>query len=134
MILIFVLLVSIAGAQITYYLIHKKHVSTVRASAAPTLIFAVTVSFLPVPFVGALQAAFFGATFVGMTDKSRLGWKRVLIASLVFGLVFFFLIPLVKGVGGGLGAAAFLSSSCVYTLVKLIKRYIPFKSEISSRI
>lgn len=124
MILFCVLIASVLGAEITYHLIHKSHWPTVRASSAPTLIFAMLVGTLSIPFVGALQAAFFGATFVGMTDKSRLGWKRVLIASLIFGLLFTFLIPLAKGIGGGLGAAAFVSSAAVYALTKAARPWL----------
>jgi hypothetical protein len=122
MILSYVLLASMLGAQITYFLIHKRQMPTVRASSGPALIFSLLVGTLNVPFVGALQAAFFGATFVGMTDKSRLGWKRVFFASIIFGLIFTFLIPFAKGIGGGLGAAAFVSSAVSYVIGKVIKK------------
>lgn len=115
-----ILVVSVLGAEITYFLIHKYHQPTVRASSLSALLFALAVSALNISFGNALQAAFFGATFVGMTDKSRLGWKRVFVASLVFGLIFVFLIPLAKGIGGSLGTAAFVSSSVVYLLSKMI--------------
>jgi hypothetical protein len=124
MILCCVLLSAILGAQVTYFLIHKRHMPTVRASSGPALMFALLVGTLNIPFVGALQAAFFGATFVGMTDKSRLGWKRVFLASVIFGLIFTFLIPFAKGIGGGLGAAAFVSSAVVYTIGKIVKKLI----------
>jgi uncharacterized membrane protein len=114
MMLFSVLLIAILGAEITFYLIHKKHISTVRASSASTLIFAVSAVALQLPFGNVLPAAFFGATFVGMTDKSRLGAKRVFAASLIFGLIFTFLIPFAQGFGGGLGAAAFVSCSIVH--------------------
>ncbi|WP_413580910.1 hypothetical protein [Bdellovibrio sp. HCB288] len=117
-----VLLVSILGAQATYFLIHHKHWPTVRASAFPALLFVIFLRLSGVNWDGALQGAFFGATFVGMTDKSRLGWKRVLVASLVYGVIFTFLIPLARGVGGGLGAAAFASCSVVYILTNFAKK------------
>lgn len=121
MMLFEVLLLSILGAQGTYWLIHKKHVSTVRASSSLTLVFCI----LTLPFASAValpwQASFFGSTFVGMTDKSRMGWKRVLIASLVFGLIFYFLIPFVNGFGGGLGAAAFVSCALIHILGRFLK-------------
>lgn len=120
MMTISVLLVSILGAEITYHLIHKFHQPTVRASSLSALLFALAISAMNISFGGALQAAFFGATFVGMTDKSRLGWKRVFVASLIFGLIFVFLIPLAKGIGGSLGTAAFVSSSAVYLLGKVV--------------
>ncbi len=122
MMLLSILGVAILGAEITFFLIHKGHMSTVRASSGTSLIFALMIGATSIPFAGALQAAFFGATFVGMTDQSRLGWKRVFVASMIFGLIFVFLIPLAKGFGGGLGAAAFVSSSAVYFLSKAVEK------------
>ncbi|WP_413578044.1 hypothetical protein ACLVWU_05870 [Bdellovibrio sp. HCB290] len=122
MTLLGVLLVAAISSQITYYLIHHKHWPTVRASAFPTLVFVILLQISGINWDGTLQGAFFGATFVGMTDKSRLGWKRVLIASMVFGMIFTFLIPLARGIGGGLGAAAFASCSAVYFLTKIAKK------------
>lgn len=124
MTLLGVVLVSIISAQITYYLIHQRHWPTIRASAFPALVFAILLTLLDVNWGGALRAAFFGATFVGMTDKSRLGWRRVLIASVIFGFVFTFLIPLAKGIGGGLGAAAFAACSVVLALTNVAKKLV----------
>ena len=116
MMMISVILVSILGAQVTFHLTHKGRIPVVRASSASTLIFSLLIGLSNIPFVAVLQAAFFGATFVGMTDKARLGWKRVFVASLIFGVIFIFLIPLAQGIGGGLGAAAFVSSAAAYGL------------------
>ncbi|KYG65843.1 hypothetical protein AZI86_01860 [Bdellovibrio bacteriovorus] len=123
MTLLAVLLVSIFGAEITFWLIHKKRLSTVRASSLATLVFCLLTMSLASPLILTLQAGFFGATFVGMTDKSRMGWKRVFIASLVFGLIFYFLIPLANGIGGGLGAAAFVACSIIH----LLGQYLPWQ-------
>lgn len=117
-----ILVVSVVGAEVTFWLIHHKHLSTVRASSAATLIFCLLTMGITSPLIAPLQASFFGATFVGMTDKSRLGWKRVFLASLLFGLFFYFLIPLAHGIGGGLGAAAFVSCSLIHLLAKYIRR------------
>lgn len=124
MMLLSVLLVAALGAELTFYLIHKKHVSTVRASSGATLAFAIFALVVQIPFGNVLPAAFFGATFVGMTDKSRLGAKRVFVASMIFGLIYTFLIPLAQGFGGGLGAAAFVSISVVYAASKMITKVL----------
>jgi len=116
---IVVCLVAALGAEITFTLIHRFRFSTIRASTLSTLIFAGGIFLANFPDQRVLQAAFFGATFVGMTDKSRLGWKRVLIASQVFALCYIFLIPLAQGVGGGLGASAFLSCAIVLGISRL---------------
>ena len=117
-----IIISSVLGAELTYLAIHKFHLPTVRASSASTLIYALVIQLMHLPFGVSLQAAFFGATFVGMTDKSRLGWKRVLFASLVFAMIYIFLIPLAKGIGGSLGTAAFVSSSVSYLFGKAILR------------
>jgi ABC-type sugar transport system permease subunit len=121
MIHIVVLLASIAGAQITFYLIHKKRWSPVRASSGSSLALALLTSFLASPLIASMNAAFFGATFVGMTSEGRMGKKRVFLASLLFALIFTFVIPLLKGIGGGLGTAAFVSSCSVYFAEKIFR-------------
>lgn len=114
-----VCLVSALGAEITFAMIHRFRFSTIRASTLSTLVFAGLLFLANFPDQRVLQAAFFGATFVGMTDKSRLGWKRVLLASQVFALCYVFLIPFAQGVGGGLGASAFLSCAIVLGISRL---------------
>ncbi|MFM6927890.1 MAG: hypothetical protein ACKOX6_05460 [Bdellovibrio sp.] len=112
-------LVAAFGAEITFALIHRFRFSTIRASTLPTLFFAAGIYFANFPEQRVFQAAFFGATFVGMTDKSRLGWKRVLIASQIFAFCYIFLIPFAQGFGGGLGASAFLSCAIVLGMSRL---------------
>lgn len=112
-------LVAACGAEVTFALIHRFRFSTIRASTLSTLVFAGIIFIANFPDQRILQAAFFGATFVGMTDKSRLGWKRVLIASQIFALCYLFLIPFAQGIGGGLGASAFLSCAIVLGISRL---------------
>jgi hypothetical protein len=118
---------SILGAQICFYLIHDRRMSTVRASSGSTLAFAILIGLLPIPFITTLRAAFFGATFVGMSDRSRLGRRRVLLASFIFSVIFTLLVPLFKGFGGTLGTAAFISSSAAFLFHKLAKKFIPLE-------
>lgn len=115
-----VFLVAALGAETTFALIHRFRFSTIRASTISTLVFAGLVYLAQFPEPRVLQAAFFGATFVGMTDRSRMGWKRVLIASQIFALCYLFLVPFAQGVGGGLGAVAFLSCAIVYGLSRFV--------------
>ena len=117
-------LASIAGAQVTFHLIHNRRQSAVRASSGATLAFALFTMLLPFSYITSLQAAFFGATFVGMTSNHRMGRKRVLIASLLFAVIFICIIPSLKGLGGGLGTAAFVSSAFVYFAAKMIRRFV----------
>ena len=114
-----IILASILGAEVTFYLIHAKRVSAVRASSGSTLAFALLTMALPLPLAASVRAAFFGATFVGMTSNTRMGKKRVLAASLLFAAIYILLVPSLKGLGGGLGSAAFVASSAVYGIQKI---------------
>ncbi|AZZ38258.1 hypothetical protein CIK05_01790 [Bdellovibrio sp. qaytius] len=122
MINLLVTLVAVLGTQVTFYLIHEKHVSTVRASSGASLAFALVTLLIPVSFITTLQAAFLGSTFVGMTAKSRMGKKRVFCASLLFAMIFILVIPHFQGLGGGLGTAAFISSAIVHIISNMIKK------------
>ena len=124
---VLVMLASVLGAQSTFYLIHHKQFSTVRASSGSTLIFALVTSVFSFSFIPVLQASFFGATFVGMTSKSRMGRKRVLVASLAFALIFIFVLPSLKGLGGGLGTAAFVSTTGVYLVSQVWRKFLTAK-------
>ena len=114
------------GALLTYWLIHKKHVSPIRASSGPSLIVAV-LFWLQGPHLFPLSVIFFGATFVGMTDHARLGWKRVFLSSQLFVLIYNLIQSLFAGFGGGLGAAAFLSCCLVYEITKRAKKIFILK-------
>lgn len=110
------ILTSLLGAHLTYFLSHRGKMGPIRASALSTLFFLACTFLAPFAIIPRLQAAFFGATFVGMSDASRLSEKRVLFASAIFGVFFCFLSQFKGGIGGTLGAAAFASSVLAYAL------------------
>jgi hypothetical protein len=99
-------------------LIFNNNMGNVRATSLLTLIF-IGLTF---PFtyenMPALHAIFLGATFVGVTDPTRLSRKQLSIASFIFSLIFQFLIVYLKGFGGALGLAAFLSCLVTFWLGK----------------
>jgi small basic protein len=106
---------SLLGAHLTYWLTHKKkRMNAIRASSLLTLLFVAATVPVPYFFVPKLQAAFFGATFVGMSEPSRLCEKRVLVAGFVFSLIFCALLQFKVGLGGTLGASAFVACLLVH--------------------
>jgi hypothetical protein len=117
---VFILLTSLLSTHVTYLLSHRKKLGPVRASALSTLIFVALTAAIPYSLIPRLQAAFFGASFVGMSDSSRLCERKVLVASLVFSIIFCLLSYLRQGIGGTLGATAFLSCLVVYCLNLMI--------------
>ena len=114
MIYLYIFLSSFVGACSTFYLVHKKHFSTVRASSLSTIVFVFLTMFLNVDFVSRIQAAFFGATFIGMTSSNRFAYSGLFLASILFVCVYVLILPMFVGIGGGLGAAAFVASSFFY--------------------
>ncbi len=110
---------SAMGAWTTHRLAPVKGIGTVRASAIATLIFVIFSNgmgslLLIQEQLALLQACFFGASFIGMSDPEKLGEKQVLGASAVFSVLFIFALPYLKHLGGALGATALVSSLFVY--------------------
>lgn len=103
------LVVSLFGAVIPYWLVNKYNVSPVRASAIPSFIVAIPLQILPISgFIALVPVIFFGASFVGMSNKKVLGLGALFITSLLFGGVIHFILPLFNGYGGTLGTTACL--------------------------
>ncbi len=120
-----ILMSAVLGAWCTHRLALLESVGAVRASAAATLAFVFMSGHLAESIslqdqLSLLQASFFGASFIGMSDPKKLGEKQILLASLVFSLLFLFAFPYFRHLGGGLGATAFASSLIVYGFSKTL--------------
>jgi hypothetical protein len=115
------ILVSLLGTHATYWLTHRRGMNSVRAGSLSSLIFIALAQLSHWPFLLALQTAFFGSTFVAMSEPFRLSERRVLLAGVVFGLILFGLqqidfLHFHGGVGGTLGGTAFVACIGVYWL------------------
>lgn len=106
-----VIAVAIVGAVVTQWLAHGRRWGVLLASAAPTaLVIAVSLGVsrgITLPS-DALAAAWFGASFVGMTAPARLRGQRwmLLAAAAVFGVLLVLFEAHLSGLGGDLGATA----------------------------
>ncbi len=135
--LIAMLLTSMVAAHSTYWLTHSRKMGPVRAAGLSTLVFLGVSSLLSGGILSSLQTTFYGAAFVGMSEPSRLKERSVLAASILFALLFALLkkIEFVRfqgGVGGTLGATAFVSCLSVYWIQVLIARIIRYRAEYNS--
>jgi hypothetical protein len=115
------ILTSLLGTHATYWLTHRRRMSSVRAAGLTSLVFVLAAQASHWPFLLALQPAVFGSTFVAMSEPFRLAERRVLAAGLVFALILFGLqeidfLHFQGGMGGTLGGAAFVACLCVYWL------------------
>ena len=121
--LLFTLIVSLFGAVITYWLNNKKGFGPVKSSAISSFIIAVPFQILPISgFTALIPLAFFGASFIGMTNQKTLGWFSIISASILYGLAFHFIHPYFNGYGGALGTTACLSCLLVMLFQKTFNR------------
>lgn len=102
----------------TSWLIRKKNFLAVRASSLLTVFVVSTVMLFDLKFGNRIAPVVLGSSFVGMSESNRLGYRSLTSASIVFALVFFYLVPYNPGFGGALGLAAFCSCIFVYGVKK----------------
>lgn len=108
--LLFLVITSLFGTTITYWLNNKRGCGPIKASAIPTFIVAIPLQLIPVSgFIALVPVVFFGATFVGMSNDKTIGWVAVILSSVLYAIIFYFIYPYFNGYGGSLGATACLS-------------------------
>lgn len=105
---------------VTGYLIRKKEMPAVRASSLVTLIATSLVMMFDMKSGNRIAPVILGSTFVGMSEPHRLGYRSLAIASVVFALLFYFVVPFNPGFGGALGLAAFCSCILIYGMKTLL--------------
>lgn len=114
---IFLLYLSVAvvAAFGTHHLAQINKYGSVRSSSLLTLAFCLITYPISHEIIASLQAAFFGASFVGMALPTRLSKMQLFVASLTFSFIYVFLIHHLAGIGGALGFSAFVS--CLITQI-----------------
>ena len=121
--LLFIIITSLFGTIITYWLNNKKGFGPIKASSIPAFIVAVPLQLIPVSgFIELVSIVFFGATFVGMSNDKTMGWMAVIISSLLYAIIFHFIHSYFNGYGGALGATACLSCLIGVLLQKTFNR------------
>lgn len=116
---------AITCSYITSYLIRKKEMPAVRASSLVTLIATNFVMMFDMKSGNRIAPVILGSTFVGMSEPHRLGYRSLTIASIVFALIFYFIVPFNPGFGGALGLAAFCSCILIYGMKTILKKNAP---------
>lgn len=102
------ILISLLGAFLTFLLAKHDKIGAIRASAILSIIayfaFSATVANYEL-----YSTLFFGGTFIGMSAPKRFGIYTLCSASIMFSLLFYYFVPLIKSYGGALGLSAFIS-------------------------
>ena len=122
MITILFLLISVAGAFATYELNRK--LDPIRSACIVTLIGILLLNIICSYFSINTNPFFFclyGASFLGMSDDKKISRSNLFFAAIIFALVFIFIAPFLKGLGGTLGFLAFLSLLKVIVYKSTIK-------------
>ncbi|GAA0878240.1 hypothetical protein GCM10009119_12080 [Algoriphagus jejuensis] len=115
---------AVFSAISTYWLHTRFSLSPILASSAVTLIVALAVQPLNTSeWVQAIPYAAIGGSFIGMSTKKNIkGFESVLLAALIFGLIFIHSSKFFEGFGGALGTSACISVLTAISWRKLIKR------------
>ncbi|MEL0655902.1 hypothetical protein V6257_12765 [Pseudoalteromonas issachenkonii] len=111
-------LIALLGAFLTFYLAKHNRFDGIRASASLSIIAYLILSALNLN-PNLYSVVFFGGTFIGMSAPHRFGIYTVASSSVLFSILFEFLVPKLDGYGGALGISAFLSVCICHTCILL---------------
>ncbi|MBU2917666.1 hypothetical protein KO505_06790 [Psychrosphaera sp. F3M07] len=111
-------ILALLGAFSTFYLARHHRFDGISASAllsivAYLILYAVDMT----PDLYAI--VFFGGTFIGMSAPHRFGVYTISSASIIFSILFEYLVPVFDGYGGALGMSAFLSVCICHIFILL---------------
>lgn len=116
---------GVLAAVSTYWLHTRFHLNPVLASSVVTLLIALAVVpfgdstgwLKPIPYAG------IGGSFIGMSTKKNVkGFESVLLAAIIFGVIFTSSSSFFEGFGGALGTSACISVLTAISWRKFIKR------------
>lgn len=117
--------VAIVAAASTYWIHSRFRINPVLASSIVTLIVALSVLpfaensewLRPAPYAG------IGGSFIGMSIKTKVkGFLSVLLAAIIFGVIFTHSSKFFEGFGGALGTSACISVLTAISWRKFVRR------------
>ena len=120
---IFSFILAISSTLFTYQWAKSPKVSPTQSSAFVSLFLFLLLFFLnkivPLPYEE-LCALSFGASFIGMSSPTKATPLQLVIAAIIFSMMFHYLSPRYWGIGGALGFSAFVSLLPIH-IIRLIK-------------
>jgi len=133
---IFIIIISsLLGATLTFYVCQRFKLSAVKSSALLSLV--VGLFFYCFPdllnsfLTKNIPIVFFGTSFIGMvSSKIYVCYFQLLIAGILFSLIYSFKSDFFEGFGGALGALAFISLLITMVVFNLILRNTNIKEAI----
>ena len=118
------ILSAVLSAISTYWLHTRFSLNPIIASSAVTLAVALAMQpFNSSDWVEAIPYAAIGGSFIGMSTKKNIkGFESIILAGLIFGLIFIHSSQFFEGFGGALGTSACISALTAISWRKFIKR------------
>ncbi|TMO71297.1 hypothetical protein CWC16_11050 [Pseudoalteromonas sp. S3776] len=110
--------IALLGAFLTFFLAKHNRFDGIRASASLSIIAYLLLTALNLN-PDLYSVVFFGGTFIGMSAPHRFGIYTVTSSSILFSLLFEYLVPKLDGYGGALGVSAFLSICICHMFILL---------------
>jgi hypothetical protein len=130
-------LAAILGAMITYLLHNNFKISSVKASALPSLLIGLFFHLFPdllnAHLSQQIPIVFFGATFIGMVSKKMIQYPiYIVIGALLFSVLYLQSTKFFEGYGGALGTTACISTLVAISLHTVLKKFNPLKRSNNS--
>lgn len=123
-----IIIASIIASLLTYFLNARMKLGPVLASSIIGLIGSLLFLNIYYSLGPTLATVIFGSSFVGMTSRNKFSSEGfILLAGTLFGLIFIYNSTYFGGVGGRLGATAFVSVLVIDGLIFLIRKIYKIK-------
>jgi len=119
---VFLMIGSVLGVVVTFYLHNYFKISTILASALTSFVFALMLIYL-LPTYSEYCVVIFSASFIGMSSKDKLpNLFFVILSGVILGAIYYIFVLYFNGLGGKLGLMALISVMITTGLSKLFKK------------
>ncbi|WP_054851037.1 hypothetical protein [Olleya sp. ITB9] len=134
---IIIIVTSMIGAILTFYISESLNQGAVRASSLLALLvglfFYVFPDVLNVYLTKSIPVVFIGATFIGMASpKGHNNYLLLAVAGVLFSLVYINKSRFFNGYGGALGTLAFITLLSTLALNHIFSRHSPVLKHLQS--
>lgn len=119
---------ALISTLLTYTLINKYRVCSIKASSGTTLILCLIIS-LFFPNGSTYFQIIFGGSFIGMSISSKFNYLEITIASFLFLPILAKLLIIFPRIGGAIGLSSFMALLIVYFFSKVLLRFRRLKGK-----
>jgi len=122
MVILITIISSIVGGFGTFLLTTKLNWHALKASTLLSLVVAIPFEIWEIKEYVSIPFVVFGASFIGMSSDKIFNNNLILIASILFGILYTLINSNFNGIGGTLGTTACLTCLTIIVVNRLVKR------------